>query len=291
PWVWLFFPVSALPVVGWYYYTSHINAAIVLPTSSSGMLNLLDYTRNPRILGYYSFYQLFSRFPEITTTYTGLVLFAGGAWAFYRRKLWFPMLWWLSVVIYVIFGGGYTFQHEYTALPFAPVNAAFIGAGLWELRKRWPKPVLLLFVIGIPVHAALRIAIGPKSGHWYRVNYSFLSDVKTVTDRLSSRDDLFFCNMRASSVFLYAIDRKGWSWDLEELGEKRLDLFDAVTRQGAKYFLTEKDRAFKRREHPIAKYFFDRFPVIYEDDRVLIFKLHPVVAGASGEAGSAILAN
>src|SRR6185436_17047858 len=95
PWIWLFFPLSALPVIGWYYYTSHINAAIVLPTSSSGMLNLLDYTRNPRILGYYSFYQLLSRFPEISTTYTGLVLFAGGAWAFYRRKLWFPILWWL----------------------------------------------------------------------------------------------------------------------------------------------------------------------------------------------------
>ena len=282
PWVWAFFPVSALPVIGWYWYTHSVQAAQVLPTSAGGMLNLLDYTHNPKILGYYTFYQLFSRFPEITTTYSGLVLFAAGAWAFYRRKNWFPMLWWASVVIYVIAGGGYTFQHEYTALPFAPVNAAFIGAGLWELRKHWPKPLLLALVIGIPVHAALRIAVGPKSGHWYKINFPFLLTVKPVINRLSAPDDLFFCNLRTTSG-LYEIDRKGWSWDLDEVGPTQLAHFDEVTRQGAKYLLTQKTASFLTRKGPVAEHFFGRFPIVYEDADVIIFKLHPVPLPSSGQ--------
>ena len=269
--VWFFLLLYTVPAALWYLYTSiTVIEEAVLPTSIGGILNLLDYLYNPRVMAYYSFYHLFSRFPELTTTYAGLVFFGFGAWTFYARKIWFPFLWWLAVLGYTIAGGGYTFVHEYTALPFALVNAAFLGIGFVQLQKQAPKIVMAILILAIPVHMSLRIK------HWYNLNYTFLLRIKPITDKLSAPNDLFFCNNRASSLYLFFIERRGWSWDLKEYGENRLSAFDAITRQGAKFFLTEKDATFSSKTDPIARHFFKNFRIAYEDPDVLIFRLHPI---------------
>jgi hypothetical protein len=242
----------------------------VVPTTSDGGVfkSLLDYERLP----YFMFFQVFSRLPELALTYTGFFLFVAGARELlWRRRLWFLGAWWLCVLIDVLAGGGYSHHHDYTALPWAPVNAAFIGAGFWNLwsspTRPWMRTAVLVLALGVPVHAALRIP------HWYRWSFPYLLNLQPAVDRVSGPDDLFLCNERASSLVLYFIDRRGWSWDMTEAGLDGLGRVDKVIAKGAKYFLTGKEGNFRDPADPIAATFFRRFPVVFSDSNVLIFRL------------------
>lgn len=274
--LWAFPFAVALPVYAWYRYAS--SGVYVVPTSPGGFLLLLDYKH----LAHYALFQIVSRFPELAATYPGLVLLAVGALELRKGRGPAPLFlagWWLCVLAHLLLGGAYTFYHEYTILPFAPANAALMGVGLEALRRRalaWKGPArkralagVLLLALGVPLHAALRVK------HWYRLSHSFLLGLAPAVARLSGPGDLFLCNERASSLYLFYIRRRGWSWDLEEAGTARLGEVDAVIRRGARFFLTRKSRAFLDPGSPIARHFYARFPVVYDDGKALIFRLEP----------------
>lgn len=276
-------PAATLALVyAWYKFASA--GVYVVPTTKDGgtFQRLFDYGHLP----YFAFFQLFSRLPELALTYPGLVLFAAGARELLaRRRLWFLGAWWLCVLVGIISGGGYSHHHDYTSLPWAPVNAAFIGAGFWSLwsapKAPWVRTALLALALGMPLHAALRIH------HWYRWSFPYLLNLKPAVERVSGPDDLFLCNERASSLVLYFIDRKGWSWSLGERGLEGLPQVDEAIARGAKYFLTGKEGVFRDPENPIAAAFLRRFPVVHDDANVLIFRLEePRPAGLSRSAGS-----
>lgn len=262
----------AAGVGGWYRYAS--TGAFVVPTHGGEFWKLLDY----KGLRFYIQFQFLSRFPELAATYGGLILGFIGAWelVFGRRDV-FLASWFAAVGLSLIIGGGYTFFHEYTSLPFAPVNAAFMGYGLFLLQEKisglrakarpWAWAGLTLLVLSVPVHAVLRIK------HWYNISYPFLAQAGTAADSVGARGDLFICNQRAASTFLFFLDRKGWSWDLAEAGEKSLADIDEKIKDGAKFFMTEKVDAFKDKESVFARYFYSRYPVVYDKGGMLIFKL------------------
>lgn len=272
PRLWAFPLLVLWPVCAWYLYAR--SGAYVVPTAKASYWGILEYSKLP----YHVFFQLASRFPELTATYPGLLLFALGVRELsFRRKIGFFAAWWSCVLAYVVLGGGYTFHHEYTALPWAPVNAAFMGMGLWVLRGKARdaagalRPLALAglaaLVLGMPAHAALRIK------HWYRLSHPGLPAWKHIVDRLGPKDDLFLCNERASSLYLFYIGRRGWSWDLDELGPGELRQVDAVVRKGAKFFLTEKSGIFLDPSHPITRYFLDRHRLVHDGEGALIFRL------------------
>ncbi len=262
-----------LGVAGWYLYASG-GGAYVVPTRPDEFLKMLDYRRLP----YFVQFQAFSRFPELATTYGGLVLLAFGARELvFRRGLAFYAVWFLSVWATLIAGGGYTFHHEYTSLPLAPINAAFMGLGLKLLLGRarashreirsWALAGVFLLALAVPVHAALRIR------HWYHQSYPFLRGAARAADAVSGRDDLFLANERAASVFLFYLDRRGWAWDLAEAGEARLPEVEEKIAQGARFFATQKAGPFKDEDGVYARWFYSRFPVVYDEGGLLIFKL------------------
>lgn len=256
-------------VFGWYRYAAA--GIYVVPTTkdTAQFWQLLDYARAP----YYACFQVFSRLPELALTYPGAVLLALGIReAVFVRRLWFLAGWWACVLLGLLAGGGYVHDHDYTALPWAPINAAFIGIGawrLWESSSGGRRAFALALGLGMPLHAALRI------NHWYRLSRPEIMAAAPAAAAVSRPDDLFLCNERASSLLLFYIDRKGWSWDLAELGEPGLERVQEVVRAGARFFMTYKDGIFLDRSHPVAGWFFARYPVAYEDDRFLIFRLDP----------------
>lgn len=272
-------PVLSLGLTyAWYKYASY--GTYVVPSNPNEFLSLLDYSRLP----YYIWFQFGSRFPELAATYGGVVLLVTGvlelrlrrrAAAFSRdseRDPLFFAFWWGSVAVSLVVGGAYTFQHEYTSLPFAPVNASLMGVGLWTLWSKGAghraRTAAVLLALSVPIHAALRI------GHWYKVNYPFLKHARKAADAVSGPDDLFLCNERGSSVFLYYAHRRGWSWDMAEAGEKRLGEIEDKIALGAKFYLTDNKLYLQDKTSPYAR-FLAQYPLIYDKDGLLIFRLRP----------------
>ncbi|MBI4424634.1 MAG: glycosyltransferase family 39 protein [Elusimicrobia bacterium] len=268
--IWLV-PAGTLALV-WAWYAHAATGTYVVPTSSSTHVykTFFQLDRYP----YFVFFQLFSRLPELALTYPGVLFFVAGARELAARRAWFLGGWWLCVLVTLIAGGAYTHHHEYTALPWAPVNAAFIGTGFWTLwraaasgGRAWAKPALAVLALGMPVHAALRIP------HWYRLNFPYLLSLKPVVDRVSRPEDLFVCNERASSLILYFIDRRGWSWDLAENAPSAPGRVEALAAEGARFFLTPRAGAFASASDPLAAELLDRYPVVHQDADVLILDL------------------
>lgn len=272
---WAACAAAILGVLSWYHYASA--GTYVVPAHGHEFKTLLGYGgRWP----FYIQFQFLSRFPELTTTYGGLALAGLGAWELtMRRGKAFFAAWFAAISLYLVAGGHYTFAHEYTSLPFALVNAAFMGIGLYRLRawisaahsrtRPWAWAGLALLLLSIPVHAALRIK------HWYRLNFPFLEHAAAAADAVSGPQDLFLCNQRAPSVYLYHLRRKGWSWDLQESGEDSLGLVEDRIRQGARFYMTQKSGLFESQEHPFARHFYSRYPVAYDKGDILIFRLAP----------------
>lgn len=272
PGVWLAFPMVAAGVFAWYRYAS--SGVYVVPSHAGEFWSLLQYRRLP----FFVQFQFLSRYPELSATYAGVALVLLGARELIlRRGQAFYAAWFASICLYIVLGGGYAFHHEYTSLPFIPVNAALMGMGLYRLKsavsrvrpaaRGWAWAGLALLVLAVPAHAMLRVR------HWYALNFPFLARAEKAAQKVSAPDDLFVCHQRASSVYLFYLDRKGWSWDLAEAGESRIGEVEEKIREGAKFFMAAKEGIFKDREGFYARWFYSRFPLVYDQDGMLIFKL------------------
>ncbi|MDD5655635.1 MAG: glycosyltransferase family 39 protein [Elusimicrobia bacterium] len=268
---WAGLAAAAGGVLAWYRYAA--SGTYVVPTHVSSILGILDYGK----LGYYVKFQFLSRFPELSATHIGLLFLGAGAYVARRHpRRGFYAAWFLSVAGSLAAYGGYSFFHEYTSLPFAPVNAALMGAGLVWLRgraaalSRGRRPalaVLLVLTVGMPVYSVLRIR------HWYRVNYPFLTSAERAADAVGRRGDLFLVNERAPSVFLFHLHRKGWHAPFMDRGPEALDCVEPRIREGARFFATAKSGYFAGRDGAVARYFYSRFPVAWDADGLLIFRL------------------
>jgi 4-amino-4-deoxy-L-arabinose transferase-like glycosyltransferase len=258
-------------VYAWYRHAS--SGAYVVPTAPSEFLGLLHYER----LAFFVQFQFLSRFPELAATYGGVILGVVGARSLAKRggdAFSILAVWFLAIAAHLVAGGDYTFRHEYTSLPFVPVNAAFMGMGLFALietargrKSRWGLAGAGLLALSVPVHAAFRIP------HWYTLTHPQLVFAQEAADSVSGPADLFLCNERGSSVFLFFLKRKGWSWDLSEAGAERISQVEEKVRQGARFYATSKHPLFSDPEGFYAKWFRGRYPVVYDDKGLLIFKL------------------
>jgi hypothetical protein len=265
---WAGLALASLGVFAWYRYAS--SGVYVVPTQLSTVRTILDYGR----VGYYIKFQFLSRFPELAATHLGLPLLAAGVFVLRRhpRRI-FYAVWFLSIAASLAAYGGYSFFHEYTSLPFALVNAALMGAGLAWLGDRaraagkiWPA-VLTALVLAMPTYSVLRIK------HWYRVNYPFLIGAARAADTVSARDDAFLVNERAPSVFLFYLHRKGWPAAFMDRGPDALRDVPSFIERGARFFATEKSGFFRDRSGVVADHFYSRYPVVWDADGLLIFKL------------------
>lgn len=224
-------PLCAAAVYAWYSYAS--TGPYVVPSHPDEFKKIL---LSDRWLFYIQF-QFVSRLPELAATWAGMALAVPGAWLLWKRGARFFHWWWTSVALHLIAGGAYTFAHEYTSLPFAPVMASFMGVGLvggWSRAARKPlaRAGLVLLVLAMPAMAAFRIK------HWYGQNFKFLAKAEAAASSVSGRDDLFVCNQRAASVYLFEMKRRGWSFDFNEAGDATAGNLQALREQGAKFVAT-----------------------------------------------------
>lgn len=169
--------------------------------------------------------------------------------------------WWGFVALSLLAAGEYAYRHEYTGLPWAPVNAVFIGLGFSRLLET-RRTLALALAAAVPALAAYRVS------HWYKQGFPFLAGAARAADAVSARDDLFVANERANSVVLYHLDRLGWSWSLQEAGERNLGLLDEKIAAGARFFATDKAALSGPYARRLA-----RHPVVWDDGGLMIYDL------------------
>ncbi len=217
-----------LTVGGWYLYS---NYGVKSSGDFAGMLimemSIFKVWRDP---AFWSVHFL-SRFPELLTTYGGLIFFVGGFYVLVRERRHFFVIWFGATVLYILLCGQYGRIHQYVSLPFAPVNAVFIGSGMAFFLEKWrhKRTLIILWLclaVSIPVHAALRIK------HWYRLDDVWMSQAKAISDQNSLPNDLFFINSPNEPFFLYHLHRKGW---VSPLAGKGLEFFDQALKSGARF--------------------------------------------------------
>jgi hypothetical protein len=212
--------------------------------------------------------QFLSRLPELWTTYPGLVLGIFGAIAMRRQKALFVWVAWLGITaLYILLLGRYAQIHRYTALPFAPICAVFIGRGIAELSLRSStlgrRALVVLLIIGMPIHTALRIR------HWYKLEYPWVSEARAIVAKYAQPNELIITNTAEHPVLLYHLDRYGFAPDLEETG---LDVVKTYRAQGARVFFTPTYENWAR--VPALKDYFDRNArLVYSNPNFLIYLL------------------
>ncbi|MDD5629131.1 MAG: hypothetical protein PHU21_08700, partial [Elusimicrobia bacterium] len=195
----------------------------------------------------------------------------------WRRRLYFYPAWFAAFGFSLVVGGYYTFGHEYTSLPWAPVNAAFMGAGLLVLREKasalrprpraWALAGLLLLAAAMPVYSVLRIR------HWYGIGSPAVVGAAAAADRVGSPDDLFLCNSFQAPMFLFYLHRRGWGVAFEGDPAAAWAELDRLIAGGARFFFTTKSGPFQDRDGELARRFYARFPVAYDEGGLLIFRL------------------
>jgi hypothetical protein len=207
-----------------------------------------------------------SRFPELCSTYAGLLLGIVGAWRLRRVSSWlFFSGWFLSTCVYTVMLGRYGYIHQYTSLPFTPIVAVFAACGLvyfWEqsAHRFGLRIATLLLAIAIPVHTVLRIA------HWYRPDNQWLFKARDVLATVARPEDLILVNTGEPPVFLYYLDHYGYAVNLESTGaiEPRM--------AGVRFLVTPVENGWA--DHPFWKKFLaEHHRRIYQDPEFQIYSL------------------
>ena len=102
------------------------------------------------------------------------------------------------------------------------------------------RVLLGILVIGIPLHAGLRIK------RWYQLEYPWVFRARAVVESLMpDRAELLISNSREHPVLLYQLNRYGFAPCLEETG---LDVLEDYQARGAQVFLTPTSEGWAR--HP-----------------------------------------
>jgi len=259
-------PVFILGVTAaWYHYAKSAPAQ-VLP------MGVEEHLKNLAPLLNFNLWktQFISRFPELCSTYSGLLLGFIGAWtighATRQRRFWFG--WWGITFLYILLCGQYGVIHQYTAIPWAPINAVFIAAGALTLWNAGQSPKIvrtlaLILLIGIPVHAGFRIQ------HWYHIERTYLFRAEPVLAQISRPNDLVVTLTRESPVMLYYLNRYGYFGELPYLTPQGMD---ELLSRDVRFVVVPVDEHWTSRPE-WATYFRRKARLAHADPEFLIYEL------------------
>ena len=196
---------------------------------TGGILHDAEFTGHD----YYLFIRgtLISMIPELFLNYASVPLFLAGIFfsikkRLYKSSLFLPFLvGFLTVVAYWIFElNMINLVHDYYLFPFIPLLFLFIAIGirfLYQLRKIFPKVILVVLLICMPVLAFLR-----ASSRWQEENYGVNQDLLThqedIRAILPANAKVLVGDDISPHTSLYFIERYGWSFVTDLFDTERL---------------------------------------------------------------------
>jgi 4-amino-4-deoxy-L-arabinose transferase-like glycosyltransferase len=212
--VWAVFGFVVFPLA-WYsaviptWHGNGIVAGILVHTVPFSMT--LGYVR----------YIVVSTLPELLLNYGSVLFFFAGFYFLYRKKLfkqkWFMvfLVWSLALAAYYIFEIDMIASiHDYYLFPFYPLLFLLVGYGaysLLETHKPFLKYLTFALLLILPLAAHLRTADrwNPEKPGFNKDLWTYKEELRNAVPKnalcIAGDDDSF-------SIFLYYIDKKGWSY-------------------------------------------------------------------------------
>ena len=203
-------------ITGWYFYSNYLSHNFGLGEYFYGDYSLATTLA---LLPKYSFWFTISRYIFIKEFIVGLALpfLFFGAWSFYNKKEYLPLLWFVCSGTFLVLFASKSFYHNYYSLILLPPLALLLSKGiLWvsdHMKKTnlkvWKALCIVLFALAlviIPTFIFKRyINVKLKN---YQLN--LLLEEKLV-ENIVPKNSLIITNGNGSPAMLYFSHRKGWS--------------------------------------------------------------------------------
>ncbi len=232
--------LGVIPILSWYLW--------VIPEWEgngivSGIFSMDDDQKSK--FWYYLWYNIRTNTPELLIGLTSLPFFIYGLLS--SRKLWriskslslaFGLFLVLISALMVFEMNMIEKVHDYYFLPFLPVVVLISVYGLYRFKilaqkKRWLWIPLSLLLLSMPVYSYFRIQ--PR---WESVGFN--EDLLNYKDELRAAvpDTALVCvgNDKSHHIFLYYIKKKGWVFEQDWMGKKKLE---GLIGQGCQYLYSD----------------------------------------------------
>jgi len=211
---------------------------------------------------------------ESLLNYGSVLFFLAGFYFIIKKKAYkhalFPVFaaWGITLVLYFLFELNMIGKsHDYYLFPFLPALFILVGYGafnLFQAHSKLIKYFVVILLLILPLLAFLRM-----DGRWNPGSPGFNKDLLVFKNELRNavpEDALCIAgNDNSHFIFFYYIDRKGWGFDSNKLGEKD---FARMIDGGATYLYSDS-RLFDN-DPKIAPFLDD---LVMEKGSVKVFRL------------------
>jgi len=228
-----------LPALAWYAWVipTWTNTALI---GGLGVEESFDYQSAFRTI----WGTLHSLLPELFINFGSLLFFFLGVWKFFKQPnrikkycaevsiLFFLLAYYLYEVNMI------GLAHDYYLFPFLPILFLIVAAGLNSVLKNRHSIVRyigLFALLILPATAYLRI-----EGRWSPMGFErvLLSHKQELKELIPSSDLVVVGNDPSTHIFLYHIEKKGWTYEQDWLLSTELQKY---IDRGAKYLITNSD--------------------------------------------------
>ncbi len=262
----LIYAACIVPPAAWY--------ATVIPTWNNGVVKgILDTQQDTNELLHILTHTLVSTLPELLLNYGSVLFFVAGIIYLFRSKAnkhpyFLPFLaLGISVILYFLFEMNMiTTVHDYYLFPFLPLLFILVGYGGYKLlgmSGKLPVALAALCLLILPLTAFLR-----ANSRWDTKDPGFNAAYYNNKDHLRSiippNARCVAGNDESHYIVLYYLDRKGWTFDHDELDSTKLDYYRS---KGAQYLCSDS----RIDETPAVKALLQK--KIFEDGTLRIYEL------------------
>ena len=256
---WMYFITKDRKLKSYRMRTSHLIAVLVpvfLPLAWYVMV-IPGWSGNPVVLGIlhndtpmltladYLQHNLVSTLPEILMGYGALPLFLAGIFFLIRNRIYrhelFPvyLVWGIALIAYFLFEiNSIGKAHDYYLFPFYPALFILVGYGaekLIESKTALLKILCFLLILSSPVFCYARM-----QGRWDLESPGFNVNLLKYREELRNAiPDNALCvagNDESHRIFLYYIDKKGWTFSDDKLDPS---LLRELIGKGARYLYSD----------------------------------------------------
>jgi 4-amino-4-deoxy-L-arabinose transferase-like glycosyltransferase len=256
--IWLAYILFIIPAAVWY-------AAVIPGWHSTGIVKgIFDLGHDTPDLWHVFTDTVVSTLPELLINYGAVLFLVAGPYFMFRKKLYHRplflcfLLWGASCIFYFLFEMNMIDTvHDYYLFLFLPPIFLLVayGAFLLAASSRWLRMLSIVCIAILPITAFLR-----ADSRWDKelpgFNPLYLHNKEQLRALIPENALCVAGNDESGFILLYYIDRKGWTFDHDQLNSETLAYYIS---KGAKFLFSDSrtDEDGEVKEH-IAETIFEK---------------------------------
>jgi 4-amino-4-deoxy-L-arabinose transferase-like glycosyltransferase len=258
--------IFILPNLLWYAWSAHLSSGFGLGQYYYGELSPQLSLSLVKTKGFWSTLKFYILPFKASTAFVYLALAFGLIYSWARRDF-FPLLWFLSIGLFLAIFANKSFFHNYYSLPLIPPIAIIAAVGfdwLYKIIEKESRAFAWIFALGF--FASLGWFSWHKAAPLYVVNNPELMRLESIMDQNVPKNDRIITNFGGNPNMLYMSHRKGWSVSEDQLNPQ---LLKGLHEQGAQFVVRDIPTGVQ----PNVDYSLPGSPTVFKDQNFLIYKL------------------